>query len=117
MCVARHTADGRCVLPDRLGDWPQRQRAHMRDAVQEKAFLLLDDLARDLDDRALALVERADEPVGARELFGQPRLALHRCALSQLGIIAAVDEPAGQRAAVDLEIGRGPGGGRGWWEG
>src|SRR3546814_1202458 len=74
----------------------------MRDAVQEKAFLLLDDLARDLDDRALALVERADEPVGARELFGQPRLALHRCALSQLGIIAAVDEQAGQRAAVDL---------------
>src|SRR3546814_3138110 len=68
----------------------------MRDAVQEKAFLLLDDLARHLDDRALALVERADEPVGARELFGQPRLALHRGALSQLGIIAAVDEQARQ---------------------
>src|SRR3546814_17537756 len=93
----------------------------MRGAVQEKAFLLLDDLARHLDDRALALVERADEPVGARELFGQPRLALHRGALSQLGIIAAVDEQARQRAAVNLdrpalhgpenieEIGRGSG--------
>src|SRR3546814_1844798 len=75
----------------------------MRDAVQEKAFLLLDDLARHLDDRALALVERADEPVGARELFGQPRLALHRGALSQLGIIAAVAEQARPRAAVNLD--------------
>src|SRR3546814_13028316 len=75
----------------------------MRGAVQEKAFLLLDDLARHLDDRALALVERADEPVGARELFGQQRLALHRGALSQLGIIAAVDEQARQRAAVNLD--------------
>src|SRR3546814_20723737 len=66
------------LFPDTTLFRSQRQRAHMRDAGQEKAFLLLDDLARHLDDRALALVERADEPVGARELFGQPRLALHR---------------------------------------
>src|SRR3546814_3708456 len=73
--VARHAADRRFVHPDRLGDLAQRQRAHMRDAVQKKALLLLHDRARDLDDRALALVERAHEPVGTRELLGQPRLA------------------------------------------
>src|SRR3546814_9102641 len=37
--VARHAADRRFVHPDRLGDLAQRQRAHMRDAVQKKALL------------------------------------------------------------------------------
>src|SRR3546814_14820737 len=69
------SSDLRFVHPDRLGDLAQRQRAHMRDAVQKKALLLLHDRARDLDDRALALVERALEPVGTREPLGQPRLA------------------------------------------
>src|SRR3546814_17382686 len=75
----------------------------MRDAVQKKALLLLHDRARDLDDRALALVERAHEPVGTRELLGQPRLAFRRGALSQFAVIAAVDEQAGQGGPVDLD--------------
>src|SRR3546814_20395269 len=75
----------------------------MRDAVQKKALLLLHDRARDLDDRALALVERAHEPVGTRELLGQPRLAFRRGALSEFAVIAAVDEQAGPGAAVDLD--------------
>src|SRR3546814_4497977 len=47
---------------------------------------------------ALALVERAHEPVGARELFGQPRLVLRRRALRQLVVIASVDEQPRQRS-------------------
>src|SRR3546814_17667317 len=67
----------------RISDWSSDVcssdlRAHLRDAVKEKAFLLLDDFARYLDDRALALVERTHQPIGAGTLFGQPRLALRR---------------------------------------
>src|SRR5690606_34775654 len=70
---------------------------------EEESLLLLDDLARDLDDRALTLVERADEPVGTGELFGQPRPVLPGASLCEFGIIAPVDEQAGQGGAIDLD--------------
>src|SRR3546814_19094256 len=100
--VAGDAADGRFVHANGLGDLAQRQRAHLRDAVKEKAFLLLDNFARYLDDRALALVERTHQPLGAGKLFGQPRLALRRRAPGEIGMIAAVDEQAGEGGGVDL---------------
>src|SRR3546814_3251946 len=92
----------------RISDWSSDVcssdlRAHLRDAVKEKAFLLLDDFARYLDDRALALVARTHQPIGAGKLFGQPRLALRRRAPGEFGMIAAVDEQAGEGGAVDLD--------------
>src|SRR3546814_15296864 len=91
----------------RISDWSSDVcssdlRAHLRDAVKEKAFLLLDDFARYLDDRALALVERTHQPIGADKLFGQPRLALRRRAPCQFGINAAVDAAAEEGCAVAL---------------
>src|SRR5690606_9595058 len=101
--VAGHAADGRFVHPDRLSDLAERQGTHMRYTVEEEALLLLDDLARDLDDRALTLVKRANEPVRTGELFGQPRLAAGGASFGEFGIIAPVDEQAGQGGAIDLD--------------
>src|SRR3546814_2689037 len=44
--VAGDAADCRFVHANGLGDLAQRQRAHLRDAVKEKAFLLLDEIGR-----------------------------------------------------------------------
>src|SRR3546814_9690110 len=48
---------------DGFGHGFERQRFQMRDAMAEKIFLLFHNLARNLDDRALPLVERLDQPV------------------------------------------------------
>ena len=97
-------ADRRFVHADRLGDRAQGQRLQLRDAVAEEAFLLRDDLGRDLDDGAGALVERLHQPVGALQAFVEPGpgLLVLRAA-RQLVIIGAVDEQPGQGGAVELD--------------
>ena len=89
---------------DRLGDLGEGQRPKRRHALLEEALLLLDDLARHLDDRPRPLVERLHQPVGAGQALAEPglrRLVL-RPAL-QLGMIAAVDQHPGQRRIVELD--------------
>src|SRR3546814_7256078 len=75
----------------------------MRDAMAEKIFLLFHNLARNLDDRALPLVERLDQPVGAGEAFGPPgfRIPVMLPAGRSL-IIASVHEQARSCGVVDL---------------
>src|SRR5204863_6391367 len=102
--VRSDPADRRFVHSDGLGDSPQRQRLQLRDAVAEEALLLRHDLARHLDDRPGALVERLHQPVGALQAFVEPRLGLAVLrAGRELVIIAAVDEQARKRGAVELD--------------
>ena len=77
--VRGDAADGRFVHLDRVGDRAQGQRLEMRDAVAEERLLLLHDLARDLEDRPLALVERLDQPVGAGEHSPSQAFAFLSC--------------------------------------
>src|SRR6476661_1065852 len=91
--VRRHPADRRFMHADRLGDLPQRHRLHCRYPALEEALLSLDDLRHRFDDRASALVQRFDQPVGALQAFAEPcprRLVL-RAGLQFL-IVAAVDQ-------------------------
>ena len=102
--VRRHPTDGRFMHFDRVGDGAQRQRFQMRHALAEEILLAADDLARDLDDGLLPLVERLHQPVGAGQAIGEPGLGiLVLLAGRQFDIIAAVDQHAGQGGAVDLD--------------
>src|SRR5665213_776074 len=67
---ARHR---RFMHADGLGDGLEIERAQMLDAAGEKPILLANDLVRDLEDRARALVERAHQPGGALHAFGEIR--------------------------------------------
>ena len=60
------------AIADRFGHRSQRQRPQMGDTMLEEALLLPDDFPGHLDDRAGALVERLDQPVGIGQAFGQP---------------------------------------------
>src|SRR3546814_3671311 len=90
----------------RISDWSSDVCSSdlIGNALEEERLLLLHDLGRDLDDRALALVERLDQPVGVREAIRKPRL---RCLVlrprRQFGVIAAVDEHTRQRRRVDFD--------------
>ena len=65
---ARHR---RFVHADGFGDGLEIERAQMLDAVGEERILLADDFVRDLEDGAGALVERAHQPGGALQAFGE----------------------------------------------
>ena len=100
--VTRLTVDS--CIPIASATCAQRQRPQMRDAVEEERLLLLHDLGRDLDDRALALVERLDQPVGAGEHSDSQAFDALSCGpRRQLDIIAAVDQQARQGRGVDLD--------------
>src|SRR3546814_16663646 len=71
-----------CSSDLRVGDLTQRHGFEIGNALEEERLLLLHDLGRDLDDRALALVERLDQPVGVREAIRKPRL---RCLVLRIG--------------------------------
>ncbi len=70
--VAGHAADRAFVHLDRFSHFAQGERPQLGDAAAEETFLLLHDLGGGLEDRLLALVERADQPVGIGELLSQP---------------------------------------------
>ncbi len=58
----------------------QVERPQMLDAVGEEAVLLADDLFRDLQDGARALIEAFDEPVGGLQALEKVVLVLRSCA-------------------------------------
>src|SRR3546814_14375921 len=101
-----------CSSDLRVGDLTQRHGFEIGNALEEERLLLLHDLGRDLDDRALALVERLDQPVGVREAIRKPRL---RCLVlrprRQFGVIAAVDRESagsGKSESDSVDLGCGP---------
>src|SRR5215207_8106893 len=59
------------VHADGVGDGAQIERAQVLYAVGEERVLLAHDLARDLDDGARPLVERADQPGGILQAIGE----------------------------------------------
>src|SRR6185312_15661087 len=56
------------VHADVLGDVAENQRLEVRDALVEELALELQDRLGDLDDRALALLDRTNQPLRAAEL-------------------------------------------------
>ena len=101
--VGGHAADGALVHLHRLGDVAQDQRAQMRDAVAEEAVLLADDLGGHLQDGLRPLLQRAHQPVGARQLLGQEDPVLLARARRDPRVEALVHQHARHRLRVQLD--------------
>src|SRR5574338_1116133 len=76
----RHARHRRLVHADVLGDVTQDERLEMRDALVEELALELQDRLGDLDDRALALLDRSDQPLRRAQLVLDVVLARVRVA-------------------------------------
>ena len=83
---------------DVLGDVAQDQRLEVRDALVEELALELQDRLGDLDDRALPLLDRADQPLRARSLSWMYSLRLG--AAGQRVPVEAGDLQLGQAVVV-----------------
>ena len=87
------------------GDVAQHQRLQRAHAVAEEAVLLAHDLARHLEDRRRALLERLDQPVGRLEALGdEVAIGLGARALHQRRVVVAIDQHLGQRVGVELDV-------------
>ena len=89
---------------DGLGDGFEIERAEVLDAAGEECILLAHDFVGDFQDGAGALVERAHQPGGALQAFGEvgffgvaPRRR------RDLGIVALVDQHLRQGVGIELD--------------
>ena len=84
---------------------PEDERAEMLHAMHEEGILLAHDLARHLEDGVGALVQRLHQPVGRGQAVGdEGALLIGARAARDAGVVAPVDQHAGQRVAVQLHV-------------
>ena len=89
---------------DGFRDVAQDQRFQVLDAIGEEGVLLQGDLARDLEDRGGALVQRLDQPIGRLEALVDVLLVLFGPGVAvDPGVVLGIDQHSRQGFRVQLE--------------